>query len=83
MKREAAQIKSDITQNATLATDNDAKTKEGLANLEAQLISNGAATAELRKDVQAPVHGLSQHPNLTAGTGAASTATADSEIQSS
>ena len=76
MKSEAARLKSDITLNATLATDNDAKIKEGLAHLEAQVISNGAATAELRKDVQEAVHGISQQ------VGATPTAPPDPDIQS-
>ena len=74
MKNEAAPLKSDMTQNGTLAIDNDAKIKEGLARLEAQVISNGTATAELRDNVQAAVHGLSQHPSLATSTGETSTA---------
>ena len=76
MKSETARLKSHITLNATLATDNDAKIKEGLALLEAQVISNGDATAELRKDVQGAVHGISQQ------VGATPTASSDPEIQS-
>ena len=56
MKSEAARLNSGITQNATLAKDNNAKIKEGLAHLEAQVMSNGVATAELRKDVQGAFH---------------------------
>jgi hypothetical protein len=40
MKSETARLKSDITLNATMVTDNDARTKEGLALLEAQVVSN-------------------------------------------
>ena len=40
MKSETARLKSDITLNATMVTDNDARTKEGLARLEAQVVSN-------------------------------------------
>ena len=71
VKSEVTQLKSDIHQNANLAVDNDSRLKEGLARLEAQVIANGAATAELRGDVQAAVHGLAQHPSLATGTGAA------------
>ena len=52
VKSEVAQLKSDINQNANLAVDNDGRLKEGLARLEAQVIANGAATAELRGDVR-------------------------------
>ena len=76
MKSETARLKSDITLNATLANDNDAKIKEGLAHLEAQVISNGEATAELRKDAQGAVQGISQQ------VGATPTASSDPEIQS-
>ena len=48
-----SELKSDINQNATLAVHNNARLKEGLARLEAQVIANGAATAELRGDEQA------------------------------
>ena len=47
LKSETAQVKSDIAQNASLATDNDSRLKEGLARLEAHVIVNGVATTEL------------------------------------
>ena len=80
MKSEVTQLKSDISQNPSLAVDNDTRLKEGLARLETQVIANGAATAELRGDVQAAVHGLAQHPNLTVGTGAAAATPEASEM---
>ena len=79
IKSEVTQLKSDINQNASVALDNDARLKEGLARVEAQVIANGAATVELRGDVQAAVHGLAQHPSLATGTGAA--APDNSELQ--
>ena len=85
MKSEITQLKSvlksDINKNASLALDNDARLKEGLARLEAQVIANGAATAELRGEVQAAVYRLAQHPNLTTVTGAAAAAPEASEMQ--
>ena len=35
MKSEVTQLKSDINKNATLAFDNDARIKQGLARMEA------------------------------------------------
>ena len=40
MKTETARLDADILQNAKIAIENDVKTKEGLALLEAQVISN-------------------------------------------
>ena len=71
MKAEVAQVKSDATQNTTLAVDNDWRLKHGLMELEKQINQNGAATAELRADVQAVVQTIAQHPTLALATRAA------------
>ena len=71
MKAEFTQIKSDIAHNAILAVDNDGRLKDGLMELEKQDTQNGAATTELRANVQAAVGAVAQHPSLASATGAA------------
>ena len=71
LKSEIPQVKSDIAQNTSLATNNDGMIKEGLMELEKQATANGAATVELRVDVQAAVSSIAQHPALASATGAA------------
>ena len=66
MKAEIAQVKSDATQNATLAVDNDGRLKQGFMELEKQVNQNGA---ELRADVQAAVQTIALHPNLASAAG--------------
>ena len=93
MKSETARLKSDITLNATLATDNDAKTKEGLALLEAQVISNakikdGLALLEAQvisnstatAELRKDVQGAVH--GISQQVGASPTVSSDPEIQS-
>ena len=67
-RAEITQVKSDATQNATLAVDNDGRLKQGLMELEKQVNQNEAATAELRADVQAAVQTIALHPTLASAT---------------
>ena len=45
VKATLGKVKSDIAQNASLATHNDGLIKQGLSLLETQVTANGAATA--------------------------------------
>ena len=71
MKADITQIKSRIAQNVTLAVDNDGRPKHGLMEFEKQVTQNGAATPELRADLQAAFGAVAQHPSLASATGAA------------
>ena len=53
LKSSEETINEKITENGALATDNDSRLKQGLAQLEAQVLSNGAGTDVLRSDAQA------------------------------
>ena len=55
-------------QNAALATHHDGLIKQGLSLLETQVTANGAATAELRVDVQYAVNSIAQQQTANAAS---------------